>query len=343
MASAQVILSNFYPRPLRRGRPQRSDKPQQTRDFYPRPLRRGRPTPPQEFDLPLAFLSTPSSQRATNSTHPASVTWNHFYPRPLRRGRPYDRRGNRHMGEISIHALFAEGDPTLGEAVNDAVEFLSTPSSQRATSTNPGGVGHVWVFLSTPSSQRATTSSGRCWTIPRISIHALFAEGDMWWWMASRMLTYFYPRPLRRGRPGDKQAKEARQIFLSTPSSQRATRGQASKGGKTNISIHALFAEGDRTIFFFAGKVTISIHALFAEGDAASAGRPDDIGISIHALFAEGDLRSFPRDKAGISISIHALFAEGDAKRTDPETGSFAISIHALFAEGDLYVILSSA
>ena len=223
MASAQVILSNFYPRPLRRGRPQRSDKPQQTRDFYPRPLRRGRPTPPQEFDLPLAFLSTPSSQRATNSTHPASVTWNHFYPRPLRRGRPYDRRGNRHMGEISIHALFAEGDPTLGEAVNDAVEFLSTPSSQRATSTNPGGVGHVWVFLSTPSSQRATTSSGRCWTIPRISIHALFAEGDMWWWMASRMLTYFYPRPLRRGRPGDKQAKEARQIFLSTPSSQRAT------------------------------------------------------------------------------------------------------------------------
>ncbi len=223
MASAQVILSNFYPRPLRRGRPQRSDKPQQTRDFYPRPLRRGRPTPPQEFDLPLAFLSTPSSQRATNSTHPASVTWNHFYPRPLRRGRPYDRRGNRHMGEISIHALFAEGDPTLGEAVNDAVEFLSTPSSQRATSTNPGGVGHVWVFHPRP-----------------------LRRGRLLRRAGAGQSHGFHPRPLRRGRHVVVDGVPYADLFLSTPSSQRATRGQASKGGKTNISIHALFAEGDQ-------------------------------------------------------------------------------------------------
>ena len=56
-------------------------------------------------------------------------------------------------------------------------------------------------FLSTPSSQRATPGTGSASSTCRISIHALFAEGDMVISSAVRRWPYFYPRPLRRGRP----------------------------------------------------------------------------------------------------------------------------------------------
>ena len=101
--------------------------------------------------------------------------------------------------DISIHALFAEGD-------DDPQDMITWKD----------------LFLSTPSSQRATISF-RC---------------------ASDAMSYFYPRPLRRGRPRDDL--------------RRTVHGQ--------ISIHALFAEGDRDAT--AGRYArgISIHALFAEG-----------------------------------------------------------------------------
>ena len=78
----------------------------------------------------------------------------------------------------------------------------------------------------------------------------------------------------------------------------------------------------------------ISIHALFAEGDRRRTARRYDVQIiSIHALFAEGDLAG---DLDGLRrvISIHALFAEGDCRGDDLGARVF-ISIHALFAEGD--------
>ena len=83
-----------------------------------------------------------------------------------------------------------------------------------------------------------------------ISIHALFAEGDEGDW-----------------------SKFVDPAFLSTPSSQRATRVRQRAVGVQSISIHALFAEGDdrssnlRRIF-----KRISIHALFAEGDRRCQG-----------------------------------------------------------------------
>ena len=105
---------------------------------------------------------------------------------------------------ISIHALFAEGDD------NEVWIFVI-----------------IVLFLSTPSSQRATMASGHRW----------YVAMD------------FYPRPLRRGRlfffisvmdlPG----------FLSTPSSQRATEGFGKPVKKEEISIHALFAEGDLWLY----------------------------------------------------------------------------------------------
>ena len=60
-------------------------------------------------------------------------------------------------------------------------------------------------------------------------------------------------------------------IFLSTPSSQRATLEQLLVEAMPYISIHALFAEGDKCDCGNEAFATvISIHALFAEGDRMS-------------------------------------------------------------------------
>ena len=123
---------------------------------------------------------------------------------------------------ISIHALLAEGDYLDQIQASGGIQFLSTPSSRRATVMNDG-----------------TNLT------PKISIHALLAEGDRKFRMQRNHIFYFYPRPPRGGRlfcPGD--AKESLP-FLSTPSSRRATSAPARRPGTPRISIHALLAEGD--------------------------------------------------------------------------------------------------
>ena len=117
--------------------------------------------PPPDFGLitiPI-FLSTPSARRATQhslatvihiriSIHalreegdalrtPTITTTSDFYPRPPRGGRQ-----GRNIG------------------LQEAIQFLSTPSARRAT---PSGYGRVEPseFLSTPSARRATLSGQR--------------------------------------------------------------------------------------------------------------------------------------------------------------------------------------
>ena len=104
---------NFYPRPPRGGRPDRSRSTGcLIIDFYPRPPRGGRPVLwfcccsssvisihalREEGDenafvrLPLnlrEFLSTPSARRATVFGRLSLSRHLHFYPRPPRGGRP---------------------------------------------------------------------------------------------------------------------------------------------------------------------------------------------------------------------------------------------------------------
>ena len=198
-----------------------------------------------------------------------AVYQTNFYPRPLRRGRRQPAETAAGRSWISIHALFAEGDTSRPPSITSDLEFLSTPSSQRATrrrttqggtlrflstpssqrATRPamplGGISEflstpssqratipsdeecaaMFTFLSTPSSQRATQRLVHVQTALGISIHALFAEGD-----CNLVLvlldpcTNFYPRPLRRGRPPASPPTPTKSSFLSTPSSQRATR-----------------------------------------------------------------------------------------------------------------------
>ena len=81
-----------------------------------------------------------------------------------------------------------------------------------------------------------------------ISIHALCEEGDRASSWMQWVPPYFYPRPLRGGRPGIIMDAVGSAIFLSTPSARRATGFVDLSGYVEKISIHALCEEGDGTM-----------------------------------------------------------------------------------------------
>ena len=196
-----------------------------------------------------------------------AVYQTNFYPRPLQRGRRQPAETAAGRSWISIHALFAEGDDDGCRLVFNAFLFLSTPSSQRATT----GVSVVMVkvqFLSTPSSQRATTarctthgiartflstpSSQRATTeFSRMDFYRRFLSTP-----SSQRATSACLQCFRSGRflstPSSQRATlraehgvVLQELFLSTPSSQRATPHGSRTRPPSLISIHALFAEGD--------------------------------------------------------------------------------------------------
>ena len=102
-------------------------------DFYPRPLRGGRPHSPASLSTVLSFLSTPSARRATGCAGAHDHLEVYFYPRPLRGGRQEATIAECRIFLISIHALCEEGDwSALADAAHKA-QFLSTPSARRAT------------------------------------------------------------------------------------------------------------------------------------------------------------------------------------------------------------------
>ena len=101
---------------------------------------------------------------------------------------------------ISIHALREEGDRSIRAEDGSSVQFLSTPSARRATSTP------LPYF------------SARV-----ISIHALREEGDLPFQKTLPKMEHFYPRPPRGGRRRRRKVTHRQRLFLSTPSARRAT------------------------------------------------------------------------------------------------------------------------
>ena len=257
-------------------------------DFYPRPLRGGRPTYKHVRTAATIISIHALCEEGDCPSWAAVRVPKNFYPRPLRGGRrprssiTMASRISIHAlceeGDliaapcalwnlISIHALCEEGDPAWKSACFPVQRFLSTPSARRATS-------RWWFsapparFLSTPSARRATYGPDRLERLRKISIHALCEEGDNPHRQCCGCGNDFYPRPLRGGRPkaftehvkdGDfypRPLRGGRPLrclrrsgipgFLSTPSARRATLYGAARQGVRGISIHALCEEGDR-------------------------------------------------------------------------------------------------
>ena len=169
------------------------------------------------------FLSTPSARRATPAMAHRRSGHRHFYPRPLRGGRPSPMNFPLLSKAISIHALCEEGDNRGAVHDVDFQKFLSTPSARRATATFFTRVVKRVKFLSTPSARRATCR------------HAA----------STAILSYFYPRPLRGGRPRCAAAHLCDVDFYPRPL--RGGRRGRLCGAVVGqlISIHALCEEGD--------------------------------------------------------------------------------------------------
>ena len=265
-----------------------------------------------------------------------------FYPRPL--------RGGRHSSGINRVAT---------------VLFLSTPSARRATTfcsrpeRPPGyfyprplrGGRHLAgddttvlvQFLSTPSARRATALALDGREILHISIHALCEEGDLALYELLKLLSNFYPRPLRGGRRTSGTTPTAGYYFYPRPL--RGGRHQGHGHHHQPEDFYPRPLRGGRRV--------------------CASGKMEHWGISIHALCEEGDILLpptpgtqfdfYPRPLRGGrhmvlvlhlsngTISIHALCEEGDISVPDPIDHYIKISIHALCEEGDWITWASSA
>ena len=193
----------------------------------------------------------------------------------------------------------------------------------------------VLLFLSTPSARRATR---RCCSRRHCG-------------------QYFYPRPLRGGRPGERGNFQDAGDFYPRPLRGGRRGGLAAFNLQAAISIHALCEEGDAS----ASNNCFGMKKFLSTPSARRATGGFGVGcrlqiISIHALCEEGDAvvrLSIPCDVLFLStpsarratgsccspphstgISIHALCEEGDEARGLPFPTS-RISIHALCEEGD--------
>ena len=130
---------------------------------------------------------------------PSSRPISNFYPRPLRGGRLLGVVHVRAQIGISIHALCEEGD---------LLHRQDHPPDQ------------ISIHALCEEGDVSATSGEQTRSI---SIHALCEEGDRGPGTPHRPLGYFYPRPLRGGRPPSSSPMLATFQFLSTPSARRAT------------------------------------------------------------------------------------------------------------------------
>ena len=221
--------------------------------------------------------------------------------------------------------------------------FLSTPSARRATAASAKTAAEAKISI------HALREEGDCWrraSVPplMISIHALREEGDRPPRRWLQMPRNFYPRPPRGGRPdtpeqlarykeisihalreeGDRRNVGlyfVQQLFLSTPSARRATRGV---GSRRRTSIFLSTPSARRATELFRGYVptrNISIHALREEGDRR------------FSKFFSPAIDFYPRPPRGgrllcqacsgsrQEISIHALREEGDQWRSRWQAG----------------------
>ena len=172
----------------------------------------------------------------------------------------------------------------------------------------------VWkTFLSTPSARRATAQHLEGVPALKISIHALCEEGDRASGRCCSRPGYFYPRPLRGGRPGRRPGSASRRHFYPRP-----LRG----GRRERVELHS-------------GTFSISIHALCEEGDRAGSVR----GMAVNLFLSTPSARRATGRAGGVLLLDLKFLSTPSARRATIEVknkwDNDVISIHALCEEGD--------
>ena len=216
----------------------------------------------------MAFLSTPSARRATDSGSACRRPVLQFLSTPSARRATPRHQHRRPAGLISIHALREEGDAYRFGSVSAQSISIHALREEGDRLTKAGIAARV-KFLSTPSARRATPS------VPHFGIE---------WYN-------FYPRPPRGGRPTSTlwSSSCSRYFYPRPPRGGRRCRF-IQTSAFFSISIHALREEGDRwprlpttasgyfyprpprggrprIRLFHCRPCSISIHALREEGD----------------------------------------------------------------------------
>ena len=221
----------------------------------------------QQAEFLAVFLSTPSARRATGVSHVRGADQINFYPRPLRGGR------------------------RITDQTYDYVEqFLSTPSARRATQGARETHLHQDQFLSTPSARRATVVDGDRPRDVSISIHALCEEASTR--TVASPVFYFYPRPLRGGRPEYNEDMKLDEL---------------------KISIHALCEEGDLRAASSAAFRLKFLSTPSARRATIADERSEYDRLFLSTPSARRATQDHPRHPDHRKISIHALCEEGDA------------------------------
>ena len=193
-------------------------------NFYPRPPRGGRPERSGCGLIYHRFLSTPSARRATSRLSRARHLQAISIHALREEGDPREREQH-HRRDISIHALREEGDQVPARHRVGSARFLSTPSARRATPRRApasccrhdfyprpprGGRPPLRLEINTrpPNFYPRPPRGGR----PSLALNALpFSE--------------FLSTPSARRATCDGCYNNGNGLFLSTPSARRATAG----------------------------------------------------------------------------------------------------------------------
>ena len=191
----------------------------------------------------VGFLSTLSLRRATTQHQKAGGVLDHFYPRSPCGERRFWRTCLPPCGNFYPRSPCGERRWSLNQSLTSGL-FLSTLSLRRATVfiLYPDSAP---TFLSTLSLRRATFLPLHTRQRTQISIHALLAESDKIRQTPQRPAHHFYPRSPCGERHTEIDLNGVADLFLSTLSLRRATRGIVGGCRLFDISIHALLAESD--------------------------------------------------------------------------------------------------
>ena len=178
-----------------------------------------------------------------------------------------------------------------------SVTFLSTLSLRRATAECQGYFHLLAISIHALLAESDMSLFCHCWNSFGISIHALLAESDACYSPALPERYNFYPRSPCGERQKSFRSLDTGQIFLSTLSLRRATRGWT-----LNIN----------------GPLFLSTLSLRRATNSAY-GALDGASISIHALLAESDQPKkkstrqvkhfYPRSPCGERLAYSWLFA----------------------------------
>ena len=170
-------------------------------DFYPRPPRGGRPLT-DSISVPIEISIHALREEGDQAPRREACGHPDFYPRPPRGGRRTISSQAQNAGR-NFYPRPPRGGRQDGKFFTCGwIPFLSTPSARRATYASGRSKRPTMISIHALREEGDVFPKGVIHPMSKISIHALREEGDGLALEYGTIITHFYPRPPRGGRPG---------------------------------------------------------------------------------------------------------------------------------------------